>query len=237
MWADIDPLDSDGRSWGDERKRLEALADELQALETPPTFITDSGSGIQPLWQLADPIEANPEYRQAAESLCAQIEAALGAKGTHNCDRLLRVPGTRNFPNAKKRKLGRGETQARLLYATWRRYSWRQLENLAARLEDEPPEHAEPVQPGIGTGTANTADLDLPSERPKPLEPERLKQLRDRHRVCSTSPATMATKVARTSRLRASPGASVGRQSTPGASSSPYVMIRRHIEGTTSSGP
>ena len=182
LWSDIDPLDSDGRSWGDERKRLEALADELHALETPPTFITDSGSGIQPLWLLADPIEANPEYRQAAESLCAQIETALGAKGTHNCDRLLRVPGTRNFPNARKRKLGRGETQARLLLATWRRYSWRELENLAARLEDEPPEHAEPVQPGTGTGTADTADLDLPSEPPKPLEPERLKQLRDRHR-------------------------------------------------------
>ena len=92
------------------------------------------------------------------------------------------MPGTRNFPNAKKRKLGRGETQARLLHATWRRYSWRELENLAARLEDEPPEHAEPVQPGAGTGTADTADLDLPSEPPKPLEPERLKQLRDRHR-------------------------------------------------------
>ena len=182
LWSDIDPLDGDGRSWGDERKRLEALADELHALETPPTFITDSGSGIQPLWQLADPIEASPEYRQAAESLCAQIEAALGAKGTHNCDRLLRVPGTRNFPNAKKRKLGRGETQARLLHATWRRYSWRELENLAARLEDEPPEHAEPVQPGTGTGMADTAELDLPSEPPKPLEPERLKQLRDRHR-------------------------------------------------------
>jgi hypothetical protein len=94
LWSDIDPLDGDGRSWCDERKRLEALADELHALETAPTFITDSGSGIQPLWQLADCIEANPEYRQAAESLCAQIEAALGAKGTHNCDRLLRVPGS-----------------------------------------------------------------------------------------------------------------------------------------------
>ena len=41
VWADIDPLDGNGRPWAEERERLEALADELHALPTPPTFIVD----------------------------------------------------------------------------------------------------------------------------------------------------------------------------------------------------
>ena len=146
LWADVDPLDQAGRNWTVERDRLLALADELAALELPPSLIIDSGNGIQPIWCLADPIEGAPEYRVAAEALCARIEAALGAKGTHNIDRLLRVPGTTNYPNAKKKELGRGKSEARLLHANWQRYSWRDLEDLAARLEDEPPENAAPIE-------------------------------------------------------------------------------------------
>jgi hypothetical protein len=146
LWGDVDPLDGNGRAWTAERERLTALAGELAALDCSPSFIVDSGNGIQPVWLLANSIESSPEYRAAAEALCARIEAALGAKGTHNVDRLLRVPGTRNLPNAKKRKLGRSETQARLLQAMWQRYSWSDLEELATRLEGEPPEHAAPVE-------------------------------------------------------------------------------------------
>jgi P4 family phage/plasmid primase-like protien len=181
LWGDVDPLDGNGRAWTAERERLLALAGELAALDCSPSFIVDSGNGIQPVWLLANPIESSPEYRAAAEALCARIEAALGAKGTHNVDRLLRVPGTRNLPNAKKRKLGRSETQACLLHATWQRYSWSDLEELATRLEGEPPEHAEPVEPGSRAGTANASDLDLPSEPPDPLDNARLEALRASH--------------------------------------------------------
>jgi D5 N terminal like len=180
VWADIDPLDCDGRSYEDERTRLIALADEMQALEAPPTFIVDSGNGVQPVWLLKDPIEASEECRRAAEALCARIEAALGAKGTHNADGLLRVPGSRNYPNEKKRKLGRGETQARLLDATWRRYSWREIEALAARLEEEPPAHAVPVAPQHAGG-GDAGDLNLPPELPEPLETEWLEVIRANH--------------------------------------------------------
>jgi AAA domain len=162
LWADIDPRDDAGHQWAEERKRLVALADELHALAVPPTFIVDSGSGIQPVWLLADPIEANNEYRQAAESLCSQIEAALGAKGTHNVDRLLRVPGTRNYPNAKKKQLGRGETQARLLRWTWRRYSWTEIERLAEGLRRTPPRHAVPVPPSKPRTNGRGSNDDLP---------------------------------------------------------------------------
>ena len=179
VWGDIDPLDGSGRAWTDERERLETLAYEVMALDTPPSFIVDSGNGIQPVWLLADPIEANEEYRQAAESLCAQIEAALGAKGTHNVDRLLRVPGTRNFPNAKKRALGRDETQARLLCWTWCRYSWTDLEQLAEHLRCNPPRHAVPCEPP--RPRASLGDIALPEDAPEPLEAERLAELREQY--------------------------------------------------------
>jgi hypothetical protein len=145
IWEDLDPRDDQGHPIDQERARLAMLAQELLALDTPPTLIIDSGNGLQPIWLLAEPIEASPEYRDAADALCARFEAALGAKGTHNCDRVLRVPGTINHPNRKKRALGRGETQARLLAATWQRYGWRDLEQLAARLENDPPAHSVPI--------------------------------------------------------------------------------------------
>jgi hypothetical protein len=179
IWADVDPLDGNGRSWSEERVRLEALATELHALPWPPSFIVDSGNGIQPNWLLADPIEANEEYRQAAESLCSQIEATLGAKGTHNVDRLLRVPGTKNFPNAKKRALGRGETQSRLLRWTWRRYSWTELEALAEHLRCTPPRHAVPCEPP--RSRASLGEVSLPDDAPESLEAERLAALKAKH--------------------------------------------------------
>ena len=179
VWADIDPRDDQGYTLAQERTRLAALAGELHALDTPPSVTIDSGNGLQPVWLLAEPIEATPEYRDAAEALCGRIEAALGARGTFNVDRLLRLPGTVNLPNKKKRKLGRGETQARLLHATWQRYSWRDLERLAAKLEDEPPVHAVPIPASNGRGS--DAEFDLPPDAPEPLEPERLELLRANH--------------------------------------------------------
>jgi hypothetical protein len=146
LWSDIDPQDNNHGEWLAERKRLIVLADELAALSPPPTFIVDSGSGLQPVWLLTDPIEVTTEYREAAETLCARLEAVLGASGTHNVDRLLRVPGTINFPNQKKRDLGRDKTQALLLHATWQRYTWRDLEALVIELEASPPRHARPLK-------------------------------------------------------------------------------------------
>jgi hypothetical protein len=152
VWADIDPLDGAGRPYDQERQRLTDLAAEVGALDIPPTVTIDSGNGLQPIWCLDEPIEASAEYRNAAEQLCIRIEAALGAKGTFNVDRLLRLPGTTNYPNKRKRKLGRGEAQARILAATWRRYTWRELLALADQLEQHPPRNAVPTEPERAPG-------------------------------------------------------------------------------------
>lgn len=120
--ADIDP-DDGGHPYQEERDRLHRLAEFVRADSAlPPTAILDSGNGIQLLWAVArEPL--TPETIERVESENRAIEAAVGAAGTHNIDRLLRLPGTLNFPNAKKQRLGRGISRARLLHSGPASYS------------------------------------------------------------------------------------------------------------------
>jgi hypothetical protein len=104
----------------------------------------DSGNGVQCLWRLADPIMLGKPVRvkvkvkvkgkdklvsklqflpadQAAiddvEGRIKDIMVRLGAKpGTQNIDRILRLPGTTNRPNAAKREQGRIECMTELLW-------------------------------------------------------------------------------------------------------------------------
>jgi hypothetical protein len=114
--ADIDPLD-EAYPLADERLRLARLAEHLSRdWLSGPTAIIDSGNGIQPLWVTEREPPDDSVFRRA-EAENKALEAALGAGSTHNIDRLLRLPGTLNFPNAKKRSKGRGVTRARLIFS------------------------------------------------------------------------------------------------------------------------
>ena len=116
--ADCDP--DPGETSADAKGRYQAQLERLPR----PTFIIDSGNGIQLLWRLAVPImlgEPNwdldrtlcysPEDQAKiddAEGRSAAVMVELNAKaGTQNIDRILRLPGTINLPNAKKAREGR----------------------------------------------------------------------------------------------------------------------------------
>jgi hypothetical protein len=101
--CDIDPP-KDGSSWEPD----EALA-SLKNAPVAPSVIVWSGNGWQALWPVADATMDRVE-----EVNCGLIAAFQGDKGTHNADRILRVPGTVNWPNEKKRALGRVATMARI---------------------------------------------------------------------------------------------------------------------------
>ena len=153
VWADCDPLDDPKlgercRPWAAERQRLYDLAGELEQLTCPPSIILNSGNGIQVIYRLADPIEANEEYIAAIERLGRRIECALGGlENTSNVDRVLRIPGTVNWPNAKKRERGRGPAMTGIIFECDRVYSWHEIEEqVAARLEDEPLSNAVPIE-------------------------------------------------------------------------------------------
>ena len=152
--ADLDPRDDETSEQAKVR-----YSDQLNgSFEPKPTFIIDSGNGIQCLWRLKEPIvlgeplqsvengkvvfRYSPEDQAQiddVEARTAAIMERLGTKpGTQNIDRILRIPGTLNIPNAKKRRTGRTECPTKLLSFNDVSYS------LDAFPRPEPKERATP---------------------------------------------------------------------------------------------
>lgn len=95
---------------------LSALG-RLQDIEPPPTVIICSGGGYQAFWQLSEPLTDIG----VAEQYNACLAKMVGGDNCHNADRIMRVPGTINLPNAKKRAAGRTSISAKLVEADWSR--------------------------------------------------------------------------------------------------------------------
>jgi hypothetical protein len=87
----------------------------FEGFEPRPGFIIESGKGLNVLWPVVR--TARDENTQlVVEAINAGLATYFGAeRGTQNIDRILRLPGTRNYPNKKKRSLGRKPCEARLL--------------------------------------------------------------------------------------------------------------------------
>lgn len=83
----------------------------IQLVVPTPTVIVFSGGGFQPLWTLHEP---STEFDRV-ERINMALARILGGDNCHNVDRLLRLPGTINMPNAKKRAAGRWPTLARII--------------------------------------------------------------------------------------------------------------------------
>lgn len=83
----------------------------LQTHATPPSFVIDSGNGLQAFWRLDEPCE----NLASIEAINIQVRDFYGADSCHNIDRLMRLPGTINWPNAAKMARGRKPAMAELL--------------------------------------------------------------------------------------------------------------------------
>ena len=79
-----------------------AVALELALLDTAPSFVIDSGNGLQAFWRLA---EDSPQADIEAVNIA--LRDMFEADNCQNIDRLMRVPGFVNFPDEKKRQRGR----------------------------------------------------------------------------------------------------------------------------------
>lgn len=107
LGADIDPDDSSDFEM--EQIRISACAESVRNSPIAPTIEVNSGYGLQLIWQLPAKLPAN-ESRIAVESQGRGLAHWLTADFVQNIDRLLRLPGTTNFPTPKKIARGRSPT-------------------------------------------------------------------------------------------------------------------------------
>ncbi len=87
-----------------DQKTLEAL----DRFSPKATVVVSSGGGYQPFWLLDQPCAD----LERVERCNLALAHALGGDNCHNADRIMRLPGTLNIPNAKKRAAGRTTTLA-----------------------------------------------------------------------------------------------------------------------------
>lgn len=114
--VDIDPRA--GEDLGEERIRaLGLLTTKLPKGVPEPTVVIFSGGGYQAFWRLTNPIPIDGDLPKAddAKRYNIQLEMMFGADNCHNIDRIMRLPGSINIPDARKRKKGRVETLAELV--------------------------------------------------------------------------------------------------------------------------
>lgn len=117
VYADVDPKNEDGtpNSLVAERQRIRAMMDSL--LSHPlhsPTAVVDSGGGMQAIWALAEKLPV-ADWANWAEALGRGIARKIGGDAVQNIERVMRLPGTVNLPDAGKRKKGRKSSIAELI--------------------------------------------------------------------------------------------------------------------------
>jgi hypothetical protein len=89
-------------------ERKQSVTEQLQLVDEP-TFIVNSGGGVQATWRLKEPLAPTPENIAWAEGAnrALAMEFPGGEPQCANVDHLLRLPGTVNHPDARKRQRGR----------------------------------------------------------------------------------------------------------------------------------
>lgn len=160
-------VDLDPRKGEDVAKEQARILRLLEEFSPSPSAIIYSGGGYQAFWRLDEPmyIGGTPERWVDVEACNRQLGIVLGGDATWNVDRIMRLPGTINLPDEKKRKKGRVMALAAVHKIGGQTYP----------LRDFTPT---PEQKASGNGTIEFADLprvalnDLPatvSERTRML--------------------------------------------------------------------
>lgn len=90
------------------RERSRILS-EISGFAPEPTFIVDSGGGFQAFWRLSSAVFVGGDANRIAELKLYNVELRerLGGDDCQSLEHLMRLPGTVNWPNAKKRERGR----------------------------------------------------------------------------------------------------------------------------------
>lgn len=156
LHVDVDPEESDRL---ESRKKILAT---LKSFTPKPSVIIDSGGGYQGFWRLENPIpiasKAKDDIVERLEGHNRWIEQELRGDHCHNIDRIMRLPGTVNMPNKKKRAAGREPAPALLVGVSWKRvYGLGDFGTVEAKASVA-------VDLGGDVGIAAAMDLHLPGD-------------------------------------------------------------------------
>lgn len=133
-----------------------AILERLRAYPNPPSIIVFSGGGYQGFWLLSDPIEVEGKEGIAlVETYNRQLEKDLGGDHCYNVDRIMRLPGTINMLDPKKRAAGRVPELAKVISADWDKLYT--LESFA-RYEEKKVKASSAGKNGNGADTNDAAD-------------------------------------------------------------------------------
>lgn len=117
-WLHVDLDPRVGEDITSERARILGLLQNLEPLGIPhPTALVFSGGGYQGFWRLKVPVllDGSAAEYEEAKRYNKQLELVLGGDNCHNVDRIMRLPGTVNRPDARKRAKGRVEALAEVI--------------------------------------------------------------------------------------------------------------------------
>lgn len=126
VWVDVDFKDFKGG----EREAWE----KIDAFSLKPTIIVHTGGGLHLYFLLNEPIPVTPDLVLELEALNKAFAQTLGGDHCHSLDHILRIPGTTNWPDARKRQRGRVPAPVRLLVHDGPRYTLEQLQAVAPTL-------------------------------------------------------------------------------------------------------
>jgi hypothetical protein len=117
--VDIDLPKDMKRQSEDADRFIDTAARQLKKFDIARPHIIMSGNGVQGVWLFEKPLRATEDNANLCEAICLKLRDAFGAPaGTHNVDRILRVPGTVNFPGRTKRAKGYRPVLAQLAYVS-----------------------------------------------------------------------------------------------------------------------
>ncbi len=107
LYVDIDP--AAGKDIASEQQKIYARLHGGMPDGVPePTATVFTGGGYQAIWKLDTPMPLKSAADFGSyEGKNRALAEKLGGDAVHNADRLLRLPGTVNLPNKKKRDSGR----------------------------------------------------------------------------------------------------------------------------------
>ena len=126
LWVDIDPDVPDDLRLEQARMLLQEkqteirdliMGDEFPAGIPQPTVVVFSGGGYQAFWKLAEPVHIGGDENNArqVESRNLELGRRFGGDSVQNADRIMRLPGTINWPKQKKVKRGQEPALARVI--------------------------------------------------------------------------------------------------------------------------